>query len=62
MDSTFVVRSFSIVIPERSEGLLFHQTLDFHRVFATTEKKESKKAKRLATPVIAIEIWLWGFV
>ena len=49
------------VIPERSEGLLFHQASDFHRI-RDDRNSSSKKAKRLATPVIAIEICLWGFV
>ena len=27
----------TLIVPERSEGLLFHQTLDFHRMLTTTE-------------------------
>jgi hypothetical protein len=49
-------------IPERSEGLLFHQASDSHRVSTTTENYTTQKAKRLATPVIAIEICLWEVV
>ena len=50
--------AISIIIPERSEGMLFHQTLRFSPNVNNDRNSTSKKAKR----VIAIEICLWGVV
>ena len=40
---SFMLCSSSPIIPERSEGLLFHQTLEFHLVLTTTESTPQRR-------------------